>query len=876
MNRHFDGWQKVADVLRRSADEQKQQGKDSRLNAGQQASILALADRILNNGVVIADEVGMGKTRVAVELARAVVECQGRVAILIPPGLGYQWQDELQQGGISYMQPVLRSFWAYLKAWESDNVQAQMPWFRENVVLLSHSFTNWRLGNKSDSWRWALLPRLFAQWRKRQDGRLPRGSRSDDLSDPWICHATESIVSAIPEDCSHPAFQVLDNLYQSDAWNTMQLRSGDFYHKYKDGRIWLEKAVGIGLGVFDLVIIDEAHKNRAEGSGLSRLLDNVILKTAKTRRVALTATPVELHLEQWKQTLERIQVGVEQMSVVYPAIEKYLHAVQHLQKTWRSNAEARETYKAAAQYFQSSLSPYLLRRDKREDKAVRHFHELTGLPASEYRYQHEIPVTTASLSASWKQAICAAEALSVVASQVDDSKAKRLRLTIGNGHGISALIDQYMRSESDDQKQDEQSIKEEYRIDRAISSESNTKCQQRIQWWLSVIGNSLGEQTSPYEHPAILATVEEIEKYIEQGEKVLIFGRFTQPMRTLVNLLNARQMLLYLQTGKHWPQASVHRDEEAAVLAACCQLRLDARFPTIGSINDVLDKQYHREQRHLSIFRSRLIDTIRQGLEQTHTNSLRQIEKIADAIQNNDDTLVWLSRAMYELLDKDKSRLLPKDYARTFIELVEAITDTDDADSDDESDEKIFDFSKIRERLSDEYNHQRGGFARFMYGETKPESRRIMQVAFNRPHSFPRVLVAQSMVGREGLNLHKACRVVVLLHPEWNPGIVEQQIGRVDRVGSHWEKVLINETQGQKKLDQFSRIEIRPVVFRGTYDEHNWKILQQRWHDLRAQLHGVVITASVEELRDAKLEAIFKDISESTPNFSPSRISKYC
>jgi len=86
-----------------------------------------------------------------------------------------------------------------------------------------------------------------------------------------------------------------------------------------------------------------------------------------------------------------------------------------------------------------------------------------------------------------------------------------------------------------------------------------------------------------------------------------------------------------------------------------------------------------------------------------------------------------------------------------------------------------------------------------MYGGTKPESRRMIQLAFNRSKSFPKVLVAQSMVGREGLNLHKACRTVVLLHPEWNPGVTEQQIGRIDRVGSEWEvqleKLLIQVVQ---------------------------------------------------------------------------------
>lgn len=876
MNQSFQGWQQVAEILRCSAAKQKQlceQGKETWLNDGQQASILALADRITKNGVVIADEVGMGKTRVAIELAHAVIECKGRVAILIPPGLGYQWQDELQKRGRPNTKSVLRSFSAYLKAWESDDPQEQAPWFNEDIVLVSHSFTNWSLGNTSKSWRWALLPRLFAEWRKRQDGRLPRGSLSENLSDSLVRNATASIVKEISEDASHPAFHLLDNLYKNDAWNTMPLRSGDFYHKHKEGRIWLERAVGIGLGVFDLVVIDEAHKSRAEDSGLSRLLSNVILPTTSTRRVALTATPVELHLAQWKQTLQRIQLDMEQMNNIYPSIENYTHAVQYLQKTWRSNEKTREEYKQAAKQFQSTLSPFLLRRDKREDKAVKNFQALTGLSASDYRCQQEIPITTTSLSASWKQAICAAEALSVVANQADDPKAKRLRLTLGNGHGISSLIDQYLCVESDKPTQGEIESDNQKSVD-------DGKRQQRIEWWLSIIGNGFEKQASIHDHPAILATVEEIEKYIEKGEKVLVFGRFTQPMRVLVNLLNARQMLHRLQTNMHWPQATIHQDEVAAVQAACTQLQLDTRFPTIESINRELDKQYDKEQRRLKSFRNQLINTIRQGLGQSPT----PMSRILDSIQDDDDTLSWLSRAMYELLNRDKNPL-PKYCATTFIELINAIMDTDNAEHDEaqkatvgannvnndaKSHEKSIDFSIIKKRLGDEYNHQLGSFARFMYGETKLESRRVMQVAFNRLHSFPKVLVAQSMVGREGLNLHKACRVVILLHPEWNPGIVEQQIGRVDRVGSHWENTLLSEGQANEKPEHFSRIEIRPVVFRGTYDEHNWKILQQRWHDLRAQLHGIVITASTEELRDTDLKTIFDDITANTPNFSPS------
>jgi hypothetical protein len=144
-----------------------------------------------------------------------------------------------------------------------------------------------------------------------------------------------------------------------------------------------------------------------------------------------------------------------------------------------------------------------------------------------------------------------------------------------------------------------------------------------------------------------------------------------------------------------------------------------------------------------------------------------------------------------------------------------------------------------------------------------------LQLAFNRTHSHPKVLVAQSVVGREGLNLHEACRTVVLLHPEWNPGVVEQQIGRVDRIGSLWQSKLEEAIEKKIVAADVPRIEIRPVIFQGTYDEKNWKILRNRWDDLRAQLHGIVISSRIAESYQ-NAELLIEEINKEAPNFSPS------
>jgi hypothetical protein len=129
--------------------------------------------------------------------------------------------------------------------------------------------------------------------------------------------------------------------------------------------------------------------------------------------------------------------------------------------------------------------------------------------------------------------------------------------------------------------------------------------------------------------------------------------------------------------------------------------------------------------------------------------------------------------------------------------------------------------------------------------------------------------VAQSLVGREGLNLHESCRIVVLLHPEWNPGVVEQQIGRVDRVNSRWAKALRQAIDAGRVGADLPRIEIRPIIFKGTYDEHNWNVLRERWDDLRAQLHGEAVPARLRASEDDEGRAILDEIAAVRPNFSP-------
>jgi hypothetical protein len=428
--------------------------------------------------------------------------------------------------------------------------------------------------------------------------------------------------------------------------------------------------------------------------------------------------------------------------------------------------------------FQKALAPYIIRRDKREDPDVIQFHQYTNRPVGAYRRESEIAVKTADLSPDWREAICAAEALSVVTRHATDPFAKRLRLTLGNGHGIAALLDQTERDENDDQAEaPDQASAEGGRLPTP-PAEAEKKREKRAEWWTGAITRAFGRGAdSLFDHPAIRTAVEEIEAETRRGGKVLVFGRFVRPLRALVDLLNARELLRRVAEDKPWPRSKVHGDRDGnldgsewpAVRAAHSLLRSQLGDSVrLETLDHALKGGYERQRRDRDRFRDALISRVEQGFAVgdpgAHVRSLFAAFKRAAGVgrkASEEHPLTVVARAMLELLDSPEAG--PEACATAFAQLVEATSDREhaDADASEEPDEEELSdrWEVIEQRLREEYNRTQGGFARLMYGGTTPESRRMVQLAFNRPGSFPNVLVAQSIVGREGLNLHRACRV---------------------------------------------------------------------------------------------------------------------
>lgn len=841
-------WNEVANILDRIVAA----SDDTLLDHGQKASVAELACRIRagQRSALLADEVGMGKTRIAAALIAAVREAGGRSAIVLPAGLGAQWQQELKRFNPDDKTLLpLRSYDGFIagflqdtdaegserrirshKEWLLDRrQQRELPeegWAAEQTIMISHSFANMQFPNRgkgpAGGWRRELLPNVVRQI---------QGRRRNFMRDSF--HSGEvGYVYASRRAARHIAQTILDHNLPREAidGNQKWLSADDYKSR-------ILPLIGYGLGQFDLIVVDEAHKARGADSSLSRILGPVSWESDDPFRLGMTATPVELDSSQWIDTLERLNGRDDDQDITTLAeltewITGYVDVVQRIQTEELDEALTGD-FEASARKFSAALRPYVLRRDKRSDPEFIAFKDRHG----DYREVTDIPVSPEKegFTRDWLRRFCAAEALSLLPQ--DNPRVKRVRLAVAQGYGFGF-------GAADDE-------------DSPLGM-TDANLVGPAGFWGEAFA---AKDKDIYSHPAILAAVRQIEAYTRADEKVLVFGRFLAPMNVLTRLLDAREMLRRLRDGQHWPASGVGENNVAAVIAALKDPDL-AVAGGIDAIDTMLKTRYHlwagERRAELARLHRELEELALEGGAAAFLSELLrhedgkqdlQMGALLEALGSRRDVAdaYWTGREMLDLFEK------------LLLELA----------GDDETESSDTQKARLDAYLND-YSGREGNFARMMSGTTAPQTRRMLQSAFNRPSSWPMVLIAQSRVGREGLNLHEACRTVVLLHAEWNPGIVEQQIGRVDRKNSLWLREWRNWNDHGDGLPP--RIRVHPVVVSGTYDDHNWQVLKARWLQLRAQLHGDVFrpdTGRSNEGDDKR--TCVERVRRAVPDFSPGR-----
>jgi len=124
-------------------------------------------------------------------------------------------------------------------------------------------------------------------------------------------------------------------------------------------------------------------------------------------------------------------------------------------------------------------------------------------------------------------------------------------------------------------------------------------------------------------------------------------------------------------------------------------------------------------------------------------------------------------------------------------------------------------------------------------GSTAPDRRERIFAGFNSP-LLPEVLVCTS-VGQEGIDLHRHCRLVVHYDLAWNPAVLEQRTGRVDRIGSK----TFRERQATGK-DGHAFLEVGVPFLAGTYDERMFEEIRVRAQTFEVLTGGDVAADNLE------------------------------
>lgn len=266
-------WSQVADKLQEYA-----RPKTANLDVGQRASVAELAERIRagRRAMLLADEVGMGKTRIAVALIEAVRQAGGRAAIVLPAGLGVQWQKELRlfNPDDKTLLP-LRSYDSFIAGFMHDDdddrggirgekhkerlrdrrQQRELPekgWAAEKVLMISHMLAAMRFPTRDDEpavgWRRELLPHVAKLVAGSSRNIAPDSFYGSELPKVRATRRAAEEIAGIIDSRKLPC-----NLKGNQKW----LSADDYKGK-------ILPLIGYGLGEFDLIVVDEAHKARGE------------------------------------------------------------------------------------------------------------------------------------------------------------------------------------------------------------------------------------------------------------------------------------------------------------------------------------------------------------------------------------------------------------------------------------------------------------------------------------------------------------------------------------------------------------------------------------------------------------------------------------
>ena len=891
---------------------------------GQEDSLQWISRRIKENGIIIADEVGLGKTRLALLVMIAVLEEGGSVVAVVPPGLLYQWRQEAKD----VMLDLLRySNGQKIRDWKPVILRTYDDLFNNFTDELNYPLAN------PDEFRWVLISQTFDIYRiystalcrrielpalvqahRAIDTEMKNGKsfikyrnsrqkninnrraslkdKKKDKDKDW--ENKNKAAEYLSKKCYLPFYDNLldDNrilpipdgngragekcthFFQScqKGHSRKPLSSGKKRETRQEGlgRKLLKHLMGVLIGPIDLLVIDEAHKNRDDEEKPQKRLGSLfgeilVLNDGQCRRICMTATPIELNSSQWFDLLKR--AGISDQHPNWPNISKSINEFSSLLQQAHNQPDQLDVLDrlmASAKRFKEALAPFVTRRRRLFQKEMKELLPRYPKGAHPHRDIKTHPIEIISLHESWRKMVLALEGQGISSKGIDSLRLAQKLVGIRYVAGLN--------------------VKFEYEDIENKSLKDITRKEMRTRAWAN-LQKGLAQEISGHcdwlwRHPRIIYAADRIEELCEFNglnprEKVLVFGRFSEPLRVLYKTLNLRHTLRIVDSENVALVPNVNEDD---LLFSIYNDQFDQnkfhgilknkRLTLIELIKHVKEarKAYENKRDALRKRLNKWFDSppdknSLKHIEMTDENYKRIIEVLrADVF----DHILYNSKDPSEMYDEELHSLAKEAWTSHLKCILHDYFD--EREEYKESQEENKGNKKITPEKFIEYleREPRSHFCRLLDGSVHHPARRSIQASFNRQETGPYVLIAQSIVGREGLNLHQACRRVYMFHPEWNPAVTEQQIGRVDRIESLWTKMAESWTHNPDQ--SYPKIEVESLVFQGTYDEYQANILSNRRASMNAQLFGALL----DEETIVNVPEVYREkLAEDAPNWEP-------
>lgn len=836
-------------------------------------------------GVILADEVGMGKTYVALAVAVSVVEAtrgQQPVVVMVPPSVQEKWPREWDvfrhlclaegAGWIRATAEAVNRPAAFFKLLDDP------PARRHHIIFLTHGALTNALGDPFT--RLALARRALG--RKRLEAQRRAFPRWADRVLPGSpVFKNQRLVAALLEHNPREWRRILRKAWQDpgddpvpdallrvlpkvdvsslvDAFTYLPLRTSAHVDRHLARvRAEVQNAVReVWRGCMremqlelPLLILDEAHHLKNRWTRFASLFEAEAQKDIEVlrgpfasvfdRMLFLTATPFQLGHHELIEVLRRFTAvrwgdGLEraEYEAKLDQIEKTLSAAQtaalRLDQAWgwlrpdevdefvgrewwrepdredlpdslrsaaRRLADVRERMQAAGEL----LRPWLIRH-MRADKELRR--QVLGGQlilreggSSEKGLEVAGPAVLPFLLAARVQAL--------VASEGHDGSGARAYFAEGLASSFEAYRDtrkrQQIRESIDDVEADEQ---------RELPVEAR--------WYLGHLDRALPEHGAiARAHPKIAATTARALEHWRVGDKVVVFCFYVATGRALrAHISHAIQQELLHEGARKLGLDEQDSGEVAAELERLGLRFFDPDAPvtrTAGaSVSKLLSGLPIGDDEHLRAtdivmrflrtpsFLVRYVDLAKQD----------RVEAFEDALEFKDgsgrslrDKIEGFGRFLADRVEQERSELLD---ALAAIHTGTITATAQDARLEGES---------IDDRETLVPN------VRLANGEVRRDARRRLMLAFNTPF-FPEVLISSAVMG-EGVDLHLECRHAIHHDLDWNPSVLEQRTGRLDRLGSK------------------SEVTRQPIVIcepylEGTQDEKQYRVVKdrERWFNV--------------------------------------------